>query len=312
MKAIVASKHHAPDGLILQELEKPAPKNHEVLIRIHAATVTAGDVVLHNLPGFLYWSPVKNILGIPPKKLIPGHEFAGEIAAVGKNVTRFKTGERVFGTTTGLRTGANAEYVCVPESWATGLLVKKPSSITYKEAAAVPVGGMTALYLLRQAKLQSGQSVLIYGASGSVGSYAVQLASYFGAEVTGVGSTGNVDLVKSLGADKVIDYTKEDFAQNGKTYDVIFDAVGKISKAHSKRVLKEGGRYVSIRSATHETTASLEFIGGLLEAGEIKAVIDRCYPLEQTAEAYRYVKTGRKKGNVIITVAHSAHGQPKV
>lgn len=300
MKAIVLTKNGSPDGLQLQEVEKPVPRDNEILIRVYAATVITGDVILRRLHPLIYI--VFRLFGIRRKR-IPGHEFAGEIEAVGSRVTRFKKGDEVFGTTTGLSVGANAEYVCLPEAWGKGVLAEKPANMTYEEAAAVPVGGMTALYLLRTANIQSGQKVLIYGASGSVGTFAVQLAKYFGAEVTGVYSTANLELVKALGVDTVIDYTKEDFAKNGRTYDVIFDAVGKNTSSGCKRSLKEAGHYLSVKSSTNEETENLIFLKELAEAGKIHAVIDRRYPLEQTAEAHRYVETGRKKGNVVITVA---------
>ncbi|MFN8377482.1 MAG: NAD(P)-dependent alcohol dehydrogenase [Anaerolineae bacterium] len=300
MKAIVMAKHGSPDGLQLQEVEKPIPRDHEVLIRVYAATVVRGDVILRRLHPLL--QIVFQLFGIRRKR-IPGHEFAGEIEEVGSRVTRFKEGDPVFGTTTGLSVGANAEYVCLPEVWGKGVLGAKPANMTYEEAAAIPVGGMTALFLLRRANVQSGQKVLIYGASGSVGTFAVQLAKYYDAEVTGVCSTANIELVKSLGADATIDYTKEDFTQNGQTYDVIFDAVGKISSSRCKGSLKEAGRYVSVRFSTNEKTENLNHLKELAEAGKIHAVIDRRYPLGQTAEAHRHVETGRKKGNVVITVA---------
>lgn len=281
---------------------KPVPGDRDILVKVHAATVTRGDTVLSSLPGVMYWAPVRKILGMPPKKMTPGHEFAGVVEAVGKNVTRFKVGDGVFGTTTGLVAGANAEYVCVPETWDSGVILPKPQGLSFVQAAAIPVGGMTALYLLRKANIQSGEKVLIYGASGSVGSYAVQLARHFGAEVTGVASMRNLDLVKTLGADRVIDYTREDFSQGDEMYHLIFDAVGKVSLKESKPVLKHGGRFISIREMTHESAEALAFLAELAASGQIEPVIDRCYPLEQISEAYQYVQTGHKIGNVVIHV----------
>lgn len=301
MKAIVNTKHGPPDVLKLTDVEKPTPKDNEVLIKVHAATVTQGDVMLRKLHPLMY-IPMR-LFGVRRKR-IPGHEFAGVIESVGAGVKRFKTGDQVFGTTTGLSVGANAEYVCLPEEPATGVLAIKPDNISYEEAAPLPVGGMTALYILRKGNIQSGQKVLIYGASGSVGTYAVQLARHFGAEVTGVCSTANIELVQSLGADQVIDYTKEEVTKNGQIYDVVFDAVGKLSPSQSKKLLKENGTFLTVQTTTREEIENLVTLKELVEAGKIKAVIDKRFPLEQTAEAHKYVETGRKKGNVVITVAH--------
>jgi NADPH:quinone reductase-like Zn-dependent oxidoreductase len=303
MKAIVATKFGTPDVLKLQEVVKPEPKDNEILVKVHASTVSAGDIRMRSfdVPP-LFWLPARITLGFTkPKHPIFGMELAGEVAAVGSAVTRFKVGDPVFASTLTENFGAHAQYKSLPEN---GLVFPKPPNMTYEEAAAVPIGAPTALRLLRKGKIQRGQNVLIYGASGSVGTYAVQIAKYFGAEVTAVCSTANLELVKSLGADQVIDYTKEDFSAGGAQYDIIFDTLAKCPKSQATRALKPNGLFVTMAQlSTKQSREEFTFIQGLIEAGKLRAVIDRCYPLERTVEAHRYVDTGRKAGNVVIQVA---------
>jgi NADPH:quinone reductase-like Zn-dependent oxidoreductase len=327
VKAIVHTKYGPPDELELKEVEKPVPKDDEVLIKIHATTVTTSDCNIRNFTFVpkLFLLPSRMQFGfMKPKINILGLDLAGEIEAVGKDVRRFKKGDQVFGTPEPAL-GAHAEYICIPED---GVLTIKPANTTWEETAAIPLAGNTALYFIRDlGNIQAGQKVLINGVSGGIGTFAVQLAKYYGAEVTGVCSTTNVELVKSLGADKVIDYTKQDFTKTGQAYDVILDVVGKSSFSRCKSSLKKKGIYLatlpklavllqmvwtpivgSKKVKMGDAVGKLEnllFLKELTEAGKLRAVIDRRYPLEQTAEAFRYVERGHKKGNVVITVAHN-------
>jgi NADPH:quinone reductase-like Zn-dependent oxidoreductase len=333
MKAIVYTEYGPPDVLKLTEIEKPAPKDNEILIKVHARPVGFGDITARNFRNITprkfsmplpLWLPTRLMFGFrKPRIKILGAELAGEVEAVGKDVKLFKAGDQVFGYR-GPRFGANAEYLCMPEN---GLVALKPTNMTYEEAAAVPYGAMTALNLLRKVTIHSGQKVLINGASGGIGSYALQLARHYGAEVTGVCSTPRLELVKALGADHAIDYTQEDFTENGETYDLIFDILGKSSFSRCKNSLTENGRYLLasfkmrqlfqmlwtsmiggkkvICALSGESPDDLIVIKELVEAGKIRAIIDRCYPLEQAAEAHRYVEAGHKKGHVVITSEHS-------
>lgn len=324
MKAIVWTAYGSPDVLQLQEVEKPAPKDNEVLIRVFAATVLVGDTSFRSLKGPIGFGLILRLfvgLTKPRRFTILGQEFAGVIEAAGKDVRRFREGDPIFAMT-GLRFGAYAEYSCLPGD---GLIALKPANMTYEEAAAVPVGGTEALHLLRQAALRPGERVLINGAGGSIGTIAVQLARNYGAEVTAVDSAAKLDMLRSIGADHVIDYMQEDFSRNGQTYDAIIDVIGKSPFSRSLASLSRNGRYIlgnprlsdRFRGPWASRTGSKQVLVGsanakaedlvtlreLIEAGQVKAVIDRRYPLAQTAEAHRYVETGQKKGSVVISIS---------
>jgi NADPH:quinone reductase-like Zn-dependent oxidoreductase len=328
MKAVVTTRYGPPEVLELREVEKPVPKDNEVLIKVYATTVTAGDCEMRSLALPLGYQLMLRLgFGVRrPRREIPGTEVAGEIEAVGNDVSQFKVGDKVFGST-GLALGANAQYVCLPETPGEmeGGVATMPANMTYEEAATVPFGGRDALHFLRLGQLQSGHKILINGAGGSIGTFAIQLAKYYGTEVTAVDSTAKLDMLRSIGADHVVDYTQEDFTENGVVYDVIFDVVGKVSFSRSEGSIKEDGifllanpvsqmaqalwtRMTSSRKVVMETASGtiqdLVFLRGLIEEEKIKTVIDRAYPLEQIVEAHRYVEAGGKKGNLVITVGH--------
>jgi len=334
MKAIVSTEYGSPDVLKIKDVAKPTPKDNEILVKVYATSVNYGDLLARNFKAvtprtfnmpFFFWLPAKIAFGLSkPKITILGSELAGEVEAVGKDVTKFKAGDQIFAYL-GMNMGANAEYVCLPE---TGTVALKPVNLSYEEAVTLPYGAIMATSLLEKANVQRGQKVLINGASGGIGSMAVQLAKHFGAEVTGVCGTPRLELVKSLGADKVIDYTKEDFTQNGETYDLIFDILGRSSFSKLKRSLTPNGIYLLasfkvkallqmqwtsltgskqkvICAFAHETSESLDFVKKLVEEGKIKAIVDKSFQMEQAAEAHRYMEQGHKQGSVVISLEHN-------
>ena len=310
MKAIVCTKYGPPEVLQLKDVAKPSPKDNEVLIKIYATTCHVGDVRIRsfNVP-FWQMIPFRLYLGIrKPKRAILGMELAGDIESVGKDVKRFKEGDQVFACT-GFVFGAYAQYRCLAEDSKqikNGMVAIKPSNMTYEEAAAgVTTGGITALMGLRKGNIRSGQKVMVYGASGSVGTFAVQLAKHFGTEVTGVCSTSNLETVKSLGADNVIDYTREELSKYGSDYDIVFDAVDKLPASRGKKLLADKGIYVKVGAEGNVSIKDFDFLRELVEEGKLRTIIDRTYPLEQIVEAHRYVEKGHKKGHVVITVDHN-------
>jgi len=308
MRAAIYEKYGPPEVIKIVELDKPKPKANEVLIKVYSSTVTSGDVKLRSsdFPTLL-WFPARLFLGLfKPRNKVLGNEFSGIVVEKGADVTKFNAGDEVFGTTTMLKTGAYSEFICVPQEFKHGVIGLKPSNLDFKEAAALPIGAMTALFLLEKAKASDKKSILIYGASGSVGTYAIQLAEHFGLSVTGVCSSANIEMVQSLGAESVIDYKKDDYSCLEKKYDIVFDTVGKTTKANAKKVLNNGGVFISVKMLTTEKDEHLAKISELVEKNELRPFIDKYYPLSEIVAAQKYVDTGRKRGNVVITIMEKA------
>jgi NADPH:quinone reductase-like Zn-dependent oxidoreductase len=325
MKAVICKKWGSPDMLLYKDMPKPVPKNKDILIKVHAATVTMGDCEFRSLKVPIYYKFfIRLVFGFRgPRRKILGQELSGEVVSVGKDVTKFSKGDEIFAHT-GLRLGGYGEYACLPEK---GLIAKKPTNMTFEEAATVPLGGFESLHLLRKGNIQKGHKVLINGAGGSIGTYGVQLAKYFGGKVTAVDSTKKLDMLKSIGADHVIDYTKEDFTKRDEMYDVIFDVFSRGPFSGHINSLNDGGILLTANALKSRTVREkgkskkeskrvigyqsdykaedLVYLKRLIEEGKLKSVIDRCYPLAQTADAHRYVETGQKIGNVVITVKHN-------
>ncbi len=304
MKAVTYKNYGPPSVLNLGDIEKPIPKSNEVLVKILATTVTSGDARMRSsdFPG-IAWLLVRIFYGLfKPKKEILGHEFSGIVEAVGQGVTKFKVGDEVVGTPTMLSSGSYVEYLCIPENRKKGVLSLKPKTLDFNQAAALPVGGMTALFILQKARLNKGQNILIYGASGSVGSHAIQIAKAHGAYVAAVCSSSNFDMVKSLGADVSIDYKSQDYSLLNQKFDVVFDAVGKTSKSKAVKILKNDGRFVTVQALTNPSQKHMEELCRLVDNGKLKPVIDKIFPLSDIIEAHNYVDQGRKRGNVVIEV----------
>lgn len=308
MKAVIYTKYGGPGVLQFVDMDKPVPGPNQVLVKVEASSVSAGVTWMRkgNYPGSLLFTVILRLMVgvIKPRQQVLGVEYAGTVEQVGSKVSLFKPGDKVYGTTKGLKTGSYAGYIVIPETRKKGVIATKPEQLSMMEAAALPVGGMTAIHLLTQAELGTGQKVLIYGASGSVGTSAVQVAKYACAKVTAVCSTSSMTLVRKIGADHIIDYTREDISQLRERYDIVFDAVGKLPASTARHLLKKGGRWCTVRSMTVEKTAYLQSLHQMIEQGEFHPVIDRVYPMDKIAEAHEYVDRGHKKGNVIITHWH--------
>lgn len=306
MKAVIYKTYGGPEVLKLEDVAKPIPKEDEILVKVHASTVTAGALLFRRgghptkkIMGFL----IRLMAGLTgPKKEILGYDVSGIVESVGKDIVEFKAGDEIFGTTTGLQQGAYAEYVCLKEEWKAGVIAHKPKSLSFEEAAALPVGGMTALFFMKKATIKNGDKVLVYGASGSVGSFGVQIAKSFGAEVTGICSSKNMELVKSIGADVVIDYHTKEFSESSETYDIVFDAVGKLTKEDIKRLTGKNGKFVSIKTLTSEENESLREVGNIFDKHQIKPLISHVFPLEEIQEGHRIGDTGHKVGNIVIKI----------
>ena len=304
MKAIVYTKYGGPGVLEMRDIEKPVPGSNELLVKVEASSVSSGVTWLRKgkYPGSLLFTVLLRLMyGIlKPRNPVLGVEFAGIVEQVGDNVTAFRPGDKVYGTTTGLKNGAYAEYICIPEIRKQGVFSKLPEQLSMKEAAAIPVGGLTAIFLLKKVGIETGQKILIYGASGSVGTSAIQVAKYACAKVTAVCSKANFSLVAALGAEHTIDYRREDISLLKERYDIVFDAVGKLPGSVGRRLLKKGGRFCTVRSMTEEKMENLQFLNQMIEQGEFNPVIDRVYRLDQIVEAHQYVDLGHKRGNVVL------------
>ncbi|MCR9062360.1 MAG: NAD(P)-dependent alcohol dehydrogenase [Cytophagales bacterium] len=304
MKAVIYKEYGPPSVLKMVKVRKPKPQSNEILIKVYSTSVTSGDVRLRSsdFPP-MAWLIVRLIYGLfKPKKQILGHEFSGLVEEIGKDVTKYKVGDEVIGTPTMLKTGTYTEYLCIPEERKKGILFSKPKNLSFNEAATIPVGGITALCLLQKAGLSNQQSVLIYGATGSVGSYAVQIAKEKGAKITAVCSSPNFEMARSLGADLTIDYRTQDYTSLERKYDIVFDAVGKTSKSIARKVLKEGGHFVTVKSMISTNKVHLKELSELAAKGKIKPYLDKCFPFSEIVAAHKYVENGHKRGNVAIEI----------